>query len=630
MKTIDCISSYPRNADFKEDGELPQGFTLEDRLLIQMSRLVLVPKVLKLVKDMICNEVDWDIFIDGFRNHRVAGFIHHHCKLNKLNLPSKVRNEVSNCVARNQRRADYLFGELDIISKTLTDMDFPVLVLKGPVLAHQVYCSRSIRPFSDIDLLVSSDGVSQVEQRLQRLGYTYVKPNFDIEQFVPLKPSEINRPRPTSLHKPTLMKIRNNAVPIGPKIDLHASNLRLGNANLDSVINGSNSITSPIPGLRVPLPEDHIILLAYHLYNHYRIPPIADVSFTRGAIWRQIGVLKYLADIYGSVCVYLRDLGDWSSLLRRAEDICTKEILTYGLFYLDFVYGKGTVPNHIMNELLNQTEISVPILGSTSVSVSSIGQLLDSEIRTLAFTIGPAIWMFQPKIVPELIVRGARAWKAQGNKFPTARCLRVDDFSSSGVPVDDAWERAEELILCEEKVDPRQFFCTHVTGGVWPIKGGVRANLRPLWDDSALFLKANVGAAKIDFVGSENIAFGEGINIYVSNVEDSNITHKIGLTIGQGGKFAPEPPPALERNYHKVELKYLRISVSTSKSGYCVEIRVPWQALNIVPIHGLRLGFDVEIIHRSSEMTIETAIAWSGGEFLSEAYPELHGQLTLA
>ena len=612
----------------REDSDLCAELSTEDRLLIQMSRLTLAPKVLKLVNQMLQKKVDWSVFTNGVISHRLSGFVHHHCQRYKLRLPSEITQQMAERAESNKKNADFVFCELDRISRALENIGFPVLVMKGPVLSHQVYVSRSIRPFFDIDLLAPFTHLSKIEKHLYGLGYVYTKRDFNNDRIVELEASELNQPPTMTLHQPVLWKKTGTGKFERPTIDLHISNLRLGKLDFDNILERSCAEPAFAPGLRVPSPQDQVVLLAYHFYNHYRLPPLADVSFTRGALPRQTGALKFLADLYASIIVNLTNASDWSTMLNRSEEIGAKEFLTFGLFYLDYVYGIGTVPKDVMDKLLNQESIQVPIMGNASVSVDSIGQLLDAEIETSSVTIGPAQWMFHPHKVPMMLVGAFRKWKSQGNDSQIARCFRVDELSTTSTPDGAEWELADELSLDETKVNPMQFFRTHVTGGVWPSKGGVRASMRVLWNDQCLFLKAIVCADRFYYVRPEDIAFGEGVNIYIANLKEG-VTHKIGLTIGKGGEFAPEPQAVLERSYRIVELAPLKIWVSTFSKSYRIQVSVPWSVLNLVPQPRLQLGFDVEFIHRSSEMTLETAIAWAGGRFMSEGYPEIFGELIL-
>ena len=281
------------------------------------------------------------------------------------------------------------------------------------------------------------------------------------------------------------------------------------------MIDGSLTHAAFEPGLQVPSPYDQIILLAYHFYNHYRLPPLADVSFTRGALPRQTGVLKYLADLYASINVYCSNLSDWDLLIERAIHIQAREFLTYGLFFLETFYGRGTVPEDILDRLLNRKKISIPVMGNAVVRVDNINQLLDYEIRTLGCTVGPTIRMFNAQKVPGLLIGGLRDWKSEGNDNQGARCVRVENLNSEGLPVDSEWEFADELTIDETKVDPRQYFRTHLTGGVWPSKGGVRAYLLPLWDDTNLFLQADVYAGRFSLCPSERTSCME--KVYASS-----------------------------------------------------------------------------------------------------------------
>ena len=424
-----------------------------------------------------------------------------------------------------------------------------------------------------------------------------------------------------AIHRPVLTKVNSSLTYKGPSLDLHHTDLKLGNFGFNDIVKNSRNLHTVGPGLRVPSLDDLVIYSAYHFYHHFHLG--------RFTIPKNNGALKYLADIYACLHIYLNS-GDWSSLLGRAADINAKEILTYGLFYLNLVYGKGTVPDEVMENLLLQEGIEVPLRGSTSVPVDSIQELLKSEIRTLTTKIGPALWLFHPQRVPEKLFNELKAWKSRGMACSTVRCLRINNAIIDDKPSDANWKIAEELSIDEENVDPKQFFRTHVINGVWPSQGGVRAYLRLLWNNQYLFLRANVSADTIYYVGPESTERDETVRIYISNSTDEGaLINRIGVSIGQERRFVPALWPSQEEPYRDVEIESLRITVCTTNNRYRLDVSIPWEALNIAPSSKLHLGFDVEISHRAPSMEVRTTLAWAGGRFLRGIYPDLQGTLIL-
>ena len=627
MDTKD-INSFNLNSE--EDSDLSFELSLEDKLLIQLSRFILESDVLKTVKEMKYDEIDWNVFLDGARRHKLSGLIHHHCITNNICLPPEVMIELTEYAVYNRERAKFLYSEIDIVSEALADEDFPVIVLKGPVLSRQIYGSLSSRPFGDIDLLVSSDCISQIEKRLHEIGYVYVKQDYENDRYIPLNPSEVNQPRPLSLHQPILMRINDTEVYDGPTIDLHVSNLKLGRVDFESIINKSSVHPAFGPGLQVPLPEDLVIYSAYHFYRHYRLALVTDVWFSRTSLPRQTGALKFLADINACLYFYLRSYGDWWALIRRSVNIFAMEILFYALYYLRLVYGKDTVPKQVLDDLAENGEFEIPIHAASSVPVSCVQELLKPQIRTTAVDIGPFTRLLHPQNLRRKIIDALNAYKSKKEANPIANCLRIEKtLVIDGLPSEKAWECAEKLSIDQDNVNPRQFFLTHVTGGIWPSLGGVRAYLRFLWDSSNLYIRIDVSADAMHFVNPEFIENGEVVMLYFSDVRDETVPIKrIGVAIGESGYFS-SPPSSVSKSCHDIELGRTQISVSTSRNGFRLGFGIPWNVLEKAPVPDTRFGFDVEVIHRCSTMALKTALAWSGGQFLSEVHPAVHGTLTL-
>jgi len=64
--------------------------------------------------------------------------------------------------------------ELERISEAVTEEKIPVLVIKGPVLAELVYRDISLRPFSDLDIVVHPRHRGTIGDLLRKLGYRYM------------------------------------------------------------------------------------------------------------------------------------------------------------------------------------------------------------------------------------------------------------------------------------------------------------------------------------------------------------------------------------------------------------------------------------------------------------------------
>ncbi len=614
----------------KEDCNPPLELSLGDRLLVHFSRSFLVPEVVESVKEMIRGHIDWKAFLEEAKRHRILGFINYHSLTHNLQLPSGVMDLIVRDAKANRDQAKVLFREIARISQAFADIGAPVVLLKGPALIHQVYRSPSIRAFGDIDILTPSSYVQEIEKYLRGQGW--------VHGFRDISSNELIHP---SLDELEVFNV-DHRCPLWKEeiaIDVHSADLRPGKVDFDSLIKNSRTLDEIGPGLRVPSLSDLVIHSAFHFYRHYALErrPLRKVR------------LKYLADIYACLRAYLSGFGNWPLLLKRASDICAKEILIYGLFYVNVVYGNGTIPKEIMEDLLSQDGIMVPIYHKDPIPVDSIERLLRSEIRTTTSTIRPALWMFHLDDVAERLIKELRDWEAQGGEMLVARCLEVD--SSSLVdddPNDCMWKLSEEISIDEEVIDQRKFFRTHVKCGIWPSQGGARACFRLLWNEQNLFLRLNVFANVIHYMllGDMKImsrSRGEGVMIYISHDMGGTTTiNKIGLGIRQGGVIVPLASPISQEircpevaRCREVKPEDLRVSVLPSSNSYSLDISIPWSAIEVVPSPGLHLGLEIEVnndapVRSSSNTYLRTRIAWAGGPFSTDDYPEFYGTLVLA
>lgn len=615
----------------KERSDIIGKLTLSDTLLVELSRLHLTPKVLNRIGKLISLGVNWKAFFYGAIHHRIPGLLYYHIFNNELSVPPHFLNALKVYLAPLRVQSTQLFNELSQLERAFREIRSPVVILKGPVLARKIYRSSSIRFFADIDLLTYTECIPQVEECLYKLGFSYVAIDHQAGTISALDPVEINRPRPISSHRRPMMKKEGTSFR-SPVVELHYPKVKLGSMDDESLISESGTFQDLGPGLRILSPEDLVIHATCHFYRHFRLALVTAVANSMGAfITHNPGVLKFLADIYACVYRYHKNDGNWDRLVERSININAAEIFFYGMYYLDLIYGRGTVPGNVLDALVKDRSIQVPLL-NTSPSVASVKHLLKPEFRTANAVIGPDQWLFKPRHVSNEIIGQVKKWRAQNGVWPSAKCSRATyELEKTGVSNQAAWQCAEELSINEEEIDPRQYFLTHVTGGVWCQENKLRASVKLLWNDESLFVRTSVSAAMIHYVFPENIGHGEIVTVYISNILDEFAPIKrISCSICEnGGLGRPEPPEFSSGAWYDIDLHSVQPAVNTARKGFCLDLRIPWNILEIYPTYGFRFGFDVEIVHRSEAMTLETALAWSGGEFLSEVTPAVHGTVTL-
>ena len=98
-------------------------------------------------------------------------------------VPEQVLISLRNRFEKNTRRTLELTAELLRLIKLLEQGGIPVIALKGPALALQVYGDLGLRHAGDLDLLVHPDYVKLAEQLLHRRGYERQNPDFELNPF---------------------------------------------------------------------------------------------------------------------------------------------------------------------------------------------------------------------------------------------------------------------------------------------------------------------------------------------------------------------------------------------------------------------------------------------------------------
>ncbi|MBM7651871.1 nucleotidyltransferase domain-containing protein [Neobacillus cucumis] len=114
--------------------------------------------------------IDWNFFIELSIHHRIYPLLYG--KLKNLDwIPFKVSKTLSQLYKRNTFEMLRLSSELERVCGILNENQIRLLVLKGPVLAKDLYGDLSLRTCGDLDILVSINDLETVDTLLQMQGY---------------------------------------------------------------------------------------------------------------------------------------------------------------------------------------------------------------------------------------------------------------------------------------------------------------------------------------------------------------------------------------------------------------------------------------------------------------------------
>lgn len=118
---------------------------------------------------------NWATFVSEASRHRIAPLLYHKTKLADAEslIPKDVVRKLREKYLANAYRNTVLFHQLTDLVARLNNKDIPVILLKGAHLAEFVYKDISLRPMSDLDILVKEEHLSEAVQIAFSAGYQF-------------------------------------------------------------------------------------------------------------------------------------------------------------------------------------------------------------------------------------------------------------------------------------------------------------------------------------------------------------------------------------------------------------------------------------------------------------------------
>ncbi|WP_316569200.1 nucleotidyltransferase family protein [Neobacillus sp. YIM B06451] len=157
---------------------------MTNKLSIDWGRL---PKELLLMLELIRNEeveksplkdtqnynnIDWALFLDLAMHHRLYPLLYSKIKIIDENIiPKSIVQTISEEYKKNTFEMLRISAEMVHISKLFAKNGIRLLVLKGPILAVDLYGDLSLRTCNDLDLLVPINDLEKIDKLLLSMGY---------------------------------------------------------------------------------------------------------------------------------------------------------------------------------------------------------------------------------------------------------------------------------------------------------------------------------------------------------------------------------------------------------------------------------------------------------------------------
>ncbi|CAH1207765.1 hypothetical protein PAECIP111891_03093 [Paenibacillus allorhizoplanae] len=121
-------------------------------------------------------ELDWDLFLQLTLHHRVYPDLYRKLQDKKeMGVPAFVLEALRKQYQINAFQMLHLSAEMEQLSKSFAAQMIRSLVLKGPVLAADLYGDLSLRTSRDLDIMVPMDDLERVEELLCKLNYVKIE-----------------------------------------------------------------------------------------------------------------------------------------------------------------------------------------------------------------------------------------------------------------------------------------------------------------------------------------------------------------------------------------------------------------------------------------------------------------------
>jgi hypothetical protein len=227
----------------------------ENKLLLLCAQAKIPENKLDQVKHLLSLPLNWNKILESGFSQAIAPLLYNSLKgiQGKQYIPREVMDKLKNAYHNNIARNMYLYVELLRILKAFNKREVKVIVLKGATLAKFIYGDIGLRSMSDIDLLVKKEDLSRAKKIMSDLNYVPKSHIFSDEWF---EKNHYHLPTYINREKSLMVEIHWHIT--GKSFDLNIKKWfkRAKYTKLDGC-----------PVL-IPAPEDMIIHLCLHLYNH--------------------------------------------------------------------------------------------------------------------------------------------------------------------------------------------------------------------------------------------------------------------------------------------------------------------------------------------------------------------------
>jgi len=156
--------------------KIRDGLSPEVEILIHCARVDMSPERHEIVKNLLAEVPDWDLLLEKANYHRLGCLVSHHLRSEGLCafVPKLIQQKLHDIYYYNLARNMLLQGALSKLLFAFNREGIPVILLKGAALLGSIYEDISLRPMSDLDILVPLEYLDSAESVASVQGYSHV------------------------------------------------------------------------------------------------------------------------------------------------------------------------------------------------------------------------------------------------------------------------------------------------------------------------------------------------------------------------------------------------------------------------------------------------------------------------
>lgn len=157
----------------------------EEKIILLCTKLTLNQHEIQLIDDFVCQNPNWNSFIDKTTSNRITPFIYKSLSKipNKEKIPKNIylflKKKYIQVFFNNSKK----ISELKSIVNALNNHKIDFIPLKGIVLIPTIYNDLGIRSMTDIDILVKEIDVERSKNLFLELGWK-IRDEHEISDFV--------------------------------------------------------------------------------------------------------------------------------------------------------------------------------------------------------------------------------------------------------------------------------------------------------------------------------------------------------------------------------------------------------------------------------------------------------------